>query len=107
MKKKNRQLWFSVTAKDCDFQMYRGTGKGGQKKNKTSSAVRCSHAASGAVGVCEDFREQSRNKKEAFKRMAESVEFQVWLKLKISAGLGEVEIKEGDLPPRKLSMEEV
>lgn len=104
---KKKKLWFSVTAKDCVFKNYKASGKGGQKRNKTESAVRCSHPSSGAVGSCEDHREQSRNKKTAFARMAKSAEFQSWLKLKIDAGLGKVKIKEGDAPERDLSLEEV
>lgn len=105
--KPKKQLWFSITAKDCDFQVYRGTGKGGQKKNKTSSAVRCTHRESGAVGCCEEYREQTANKKEAFRKMANSPEFQSWLKLKIDCGLGKVEIKEGNNSTRKLNMDEL
>ena len=53
-----KKLLFSVTAADCRFDYYRGSGKGGQKRNKTSSAVRCTHIASGAVGASDDTRSQ-------------------------------------------------
>src|SRR5271154_6038653 len=76
MSDKKKQLMFSVTAKDCEFIDKRGSGKGGQKKNKTSSAIQCRHRPSGAMGEAEDHREQSLNRRLAFKRMAESVEFQ-------------------------------
>ncbi len=102
-----KRKWFSITAKDCKFQYYRGKGKGGQKKNKTDSAARCIHEPSGAVACCEEYREQKQNKRKAFKKMAESAEFQSWLKLKIDAGLGKVEIKEGEASPRKLRLDEV
>lgn len=105
--KKNKRRWFSVTAKDCKFQTYRGSGNGGQKRNKTDSAVRCIHPPSGAVGSCEVHKEQKYNKREAFRLMYESAEFQSWLKLKIAAGLDQVTIEEGDEPPRKLRMDEV
>ena len=72
---KTKERLFSVTAKDCDFEAFRGSGKGGQKKNKTSSAIRCRHRASGAIGKCESYREQSRNRKEAFRRMTDTKEF--------------------------------
>ena len=49
-----KTLLFSVTAGDCKWDYYRGTGSGGQKKNKTSNCVRCTHTASGAVGKSED-----------------------------------------------------
>ena len=69
-----KKLLFSVTAKDCRWDYYRGSGKGGQKRNKTSSAVRCTHTASGAVGKAEDTDSQVKNKKLAFTRMAKSNE---------------------------------
>lgn len=76
-----RELLFSVTAKDCRFDYYRGSGAGGQHRNKTESAVRCTHLASGAVGQAEDHREQPRNKKLAFERMAKSKKFQGWARI--------------------------
>lgn len=72
---------FSVTANDCVFTPYKGSGSGGQKKNKTESAMRCQHPPSGAVGECEDHREQTRNKKEAFLRMSKTDKFKNWIKL--------------------------
>ena len=106
VKGRKKKRWFSITAKDCVFQTYRGSGKGGQHRNKTDSAVRCIHPPSGAVGTCEEHKEQKQNKRAAFKRMAESKEFQSWLKLKIEAGLGNVEI-EMDGKKRLLTKEEV
>ena len=73
-----KELLFSVTAKDCRFDYYRGSGAGGQHRNKTESAVRCTHIASGAVGQAEDHREQPRNKKLAFERMAKTPKFRNW-----------------------------
>jgi protein subunit release factor B len=109
--KKNKQLMFSVTAKDCEFKDKRGSGKGGQKKNKTSSAIQCIHHPSGAMGEAEDHREQSLNRRLAFKRMAESVEFQVWAKLRADVMLGKVEIEENDETgrpvKRKMRVEEL
>ena len=108
---KNRTKMFSVTAADCRFDVFRGSGDGGQKKQKTSSGVRCVHEPSGAEGKATDSRMQSQNRKTAFERMAATVEFQSWLKLKIEAGLGHVEIEEasegGNKYTRKLGMEEV
>lgn len=109
MKKKTKL--FSVTASDCRFIAKRGSGKGGQKRNKTSNAIQCFHDPSGAMGESEDCREQSLNRKAAFERMAESSEFQSWLKLKIDAALGLIEIEEtsemGNPIKRKLNHEEV
>lgn len=73
-----KQILFSVTANDCEWSYTRGSGNGGQKKNKTSSAVHCMHRPSGAHGYAEDDRSQSRNKQLAFERMANSKEFKAW-----------------------------
>jgi protein subunit release factor B len=88
---------FSVTADDCDWKPYCGSGAGGQKRNKTASAMRCTHRASGAVGECEDHREQSKNKKEAFKRMSNTNEFKAWLNLEIKRKSGELAVIEQEI----------
>jgi len=75
----------SVTKKDFIWQYYRGSGAGGQKKNKTSSACRCIHPPSGAIGNSQEAREQSENRRIAFNRCVQSKEFQNWLKLTTSA----------------------
>lgn len=76
-----KSLLFSVTESDCRFDYYRGSGKGGQKRNKTSNCVRCTHEPSGAVAKSEDGRSQRKNKEAAFKRMATSKEFKTWHRL--------------------------
>ena len=52
-----RELLFSVTADDCEWDYYNGTGKGGQNRNKRATCVRVRHRASGAVGNCSNHRE--------------------------------------------------
>ena len=81
---------FSVTAKDCEWSYTRGSGNGGQKKNKTSSAVHCMHRPSGAHGYSESSRSQSDNKRDAFEKMIESREFQQWLNLEFMRRSGEM-----------------
>lgn len=85
-----REKLFSVTAKDCRWDYYRGSGKGGQKRNKTSNAVRCTHVDSGAVGSAEDGRSQRQNKELAFKRMVESKKFKTWHKVETARRTGEL-----------------
>lgn len=108
---KTKRKWFSITAKDCIFIAKRGSGKGGQKRNKTSNAIQCIHEPSGAMGEAEDGREQTDNKRLAFERMANSKEFQSWLQLKIDAGLDKVIIEEiseqGNPIKRNLRLDEV
>ena len=86
----NKEILFSVTADDCRFDYYRGSGKGGQKKNKTSSAVRCVHIESGALGQAEDTRSQHKNKQLAFVRMAETPTFKKWHQLEICRRTGKL-----------------
>lgn len=84
-----RELLFSVTGADCDWQYLRGTGPGGQKRNKTESKVRCVHRESGAVGESDLTRSQHENKRIAFRKMAESNEFRVWHKLETARRMGD------------------
>lgn len=85
---------FSVTQKDFDIQFYRGTGNGGQKKNKTSSACRITHKETGLQACCEEYREQPRNKQRAFEKLVKSDEFQKWLKLKSYEVMGKIKTQE-------------
>lgn len=92
---KKKELFFSITAKDCDWDFKRGSGAGGQHRNKTESACRCVHRASGAVGYAEDDRSQHRNKQLAFQRMAKSDKFKKWIKIEKARKNGELaEIEE-------------
>jgi len=68
---KNKKILFSITAKDCIWKYTKGTGSGGQKKNKTSSAVHCIHKLSRAHGYADDNRSQRKNRELAFGRMAD------------------------------------
>lgn len=77
----------SVTIKDCEVQTFRSGGKGGQNQNKVESGVRVIHRPSGAVGEARDSRDQLHNKRAAFRRMATSPRFKVWLNERIHAAL--------------------
>lgn len=83
-----RELIVTVTAAQCRFDYYRGSGAGGQHRNKTSSAVRCTHEPSGAVGQAEDTRSQHENRRIAFGRMARSERFQKWIRLETARRTG-------------------
>ena len=89
-----KELLFSLTASDFEWDYFRGTGAGGQKKNKTSSAVRCRHLASGASGKAEDTRSQRENKKLAFARMAASEAFQKWVRIEACRVTGKLALIE-------------
>lgn len=85
----SKELLFSVTAADCEWDYMRGTGPGGQKRNKTESKVRCTHRASGAVGESDQTRSQHENKRIAFRKMSETREFRVWHKIECAKRMGE------------------
>jgi hypothetical protein len=53
----------------CDVDTYRASGPGGQKRNKTSSAVRLRHLPSGLIVIAEESRSQHENKAKALKRL--------------------------------------
>lgn len=54
---------------ECHVDTYRASGPGGQKRNKTSSAVRLRHPASGLIVISEESRSQHANKRSALRRL--------------------------------------
>ena len=106
---KNKKPILSVTRKDCKWDYYVGSGKGGQKRNKTANCARCTHEASGAVGKSEQGRSQFQNRKLAFKQMAESKKFKNWIKIETARIMGrESDIKrkvEEAMNPKNLMVE--
>jgi hypothetical protein len=76
----------SVTIDDCDVQTFRAGGKGGQNQNKRDTGVRVIHPPSGARGESREERSQLANKRAAFRRMADSAAFKVWLGAQLAAG---------------------
>jgi len=85
---KEKELLFSVTAKDFDFSYTKGTGKGGQKRNKTETAVHCKHRESGARGYSDATRSQHKNKIDAFTKCIETKEFKAWHRLETNKHMG-------------------
>ena len=79
-----KELLFSLTKKDFVVQHFKASGPGGQKRNKTSSAVRIIHPESGARAEGKEERSQTANKRNAFKRLIETKEFKSWHRKKVA-----------------------
>src|SRR5437879_3328802 len=56
----------------CEVDTYRASGPGGQKRNKTSSAVRIRHLPSGLIVIAEESRTQHENRAKALKRLRQA-----------------------------------
>lgn len=83
-----RQLLFKLTKKDFEVEPFKGSGKGGQNRNKVMSCCRIRHPASGAVAEGKEQRDFPQNKKAAFKRLVEKPEFLKWHKIQCAKMLG-------------------
>lgn len=86
------ELLFSLSKAKGDFivQPFKGSGKGGQKRNKTMSCCRIIHPASGAVAECQEERSFYQNRKKAFKKLVDSDTFLCWHKLKCAQAMGQI-----------------
>ena len=53
----------------CRFEAFRGSGPGGQKRNKTSNSIRLTHLPTGLHVSAEESRSQLENKTRALRRI--------------------------------------
>jgi hypothetical protein len=76
-----RTIWTQLSDEQllaqCEVDTYRASGPGGQKRNKTSSAVRLRHRPSGLIVIAEESRSQHENKTRALKRLRVALYLQV------------------------------
>jgi hypothetical protein len=70
----------------CEVDTYRASGPGGQKRNKTSSAVRLRHLPSSLIVIAEESRSQHENKSRALRRLRQA------LVLKLRAPLSDADL---------------
>ncbi|MBB3698188.1 peptide chain release factor [Flammeovirga yaeyamensis] len=63
-----------LNAKDLQFQTFRGSGPGGQHRNKVETAVRVIHVPSGISVEVSDGKSQHQNKQKALEKMKEKFE---------------------------------
>lgn len=77
----------------CAVDRYRASGPGGQHRNKTESAIRLRHAATGMTAIGEDSRSQLDNKQHAVRR----------LRAAIALGVREPVVLDGFAPSPRLA----
>jgi len=63
----------SVTKKDLRIEYFRGSGAGGQHRNKKDTACRITHIPTGLFSSCQEHKSQKQNLKTAFKRLADQL----------------------------------
>ena len=62
---------------ECEVDTYRASGPGGQKRNKTDSAVRLRHGPSGIIVIAEESRSQIENRARALRRLRQALALRV------------------------------
>lgn len=97
---RTRKWLFAVTVKDCEVTTYRGSGPGGQHRNKTATGVRIKHAPSGCVAEDCTSRSQLDNKRAAWKKLVNQPKFRAWVRAK-ALGLEPIE----DIVDRQMAEE--
>jgi hypothetical protein len=81
MSANRRAPWVNLSdsqlMQQCEVDTYRASGPGGQKRNKTSSAVRIRHPHSGLIVIAEESRSQHENRARAIKRLRQALYLKV------------------------------
>ncbi len=61
----------NITRKDLRVSYYKGSGPGGQHRNKRETACRIFHTPTGAASCAENHKSQGQNRKAAFRKLAD------------------------------------
>ena len=69
------ELEDDVLLGQCEVDRFRASGPGGQKRNKTDSAVRLRHRPTGLVGEANESRSQHENRARALRRLRLEIAF--------------------------------
>ncbi len=90
-----RDAWLNLNDMDlekaCRLDFFKASGRGGQKRNKTSNAVRFTHEPSGiAVSDCSG-RSQHKNRATALKKLR----YQIALQVRVISGTPPVRLDVG------------
>src|SRR5438445_1634517 len=76
-----RATWANLSDRQllaqCALDTYRASGPGGQKRNKTSSAVRLRHPPSSLIVIAEESRSQHENRARALRRLRHALYLKV------------------------------
>lgn len=62
-----------ILLRQCRVDRFRGSGRGGQKRNVTDSAVRLTHQPTGVVAESDATRSQMRNREQALRQMRKQI----------------------------------
>ncbi len=77
----DRDKWLKMTDEElsalCKMQTYKSSGPGGQKVNKTSSAVRLVHNPTGMEATSSESRSQHENRHRALKKMRMKIALEI------------------------------
>ena len=95
----SRSHWAALTdaqlLAQCEVDTYRASGPGGQKRNKTSSAVRLRHLPTGLIVIAEESRSQHENKAKCQQRLRRA------LFLHLREPVGEEVVEHPDFAPAR------
>ncbi len=90
----SKESLVSLRKKDFDIQWFKGSGGGGQHRNKHANCCRIVHPDSGAKGECSDHKSREQNQRVAFSRLLENTKFKIWLNMKSMEAMNKKTIDE-------------